>query len=234
MLLSVQDLHVSYGSIKAVHGVSFEVEEGQIVTLIGANGAGKSTILNTIVGLQPANQGTIVYNGKLISGLPAHDIVKLGLALVPEGRRIFGNLTVYENLRLAGFRLSSADLASRVKRVYELFPRLAERKDQLGDTLSGGEQQMLAVGRALVTGGALMLLDEPSMGLAPILVQQIFAILAEINQQGTTILLVEQNAHMALKLAHQAHVLETGQIVLSGDSKTLAESPEIQRAYLGG
>lgn len=234
MLLSVRDLRVSYGNIQAVHGVSFDVEEGEIVTLIGANGAGKSTILNTIAGLQPADSGVIEYRGKDIAPLLAHDVVKQGLALVPEGRRIFGNLTVYENLRLAGFQLNPADLARRIRRVYDYFPRLEERKQQLGDTLSGGEQQMLAVGRALVTGGKLMLLDEPSMGLAPLLVQQIFAILEEINNAGTTILLVEQNAHMALKLANRGYVLETGNITLSGPSAELARSEDVQKAYLGG
>lgn len=234
MLLSIRDLHVSYGSIKAVHGVSFHVDEGEIVTLIGANGAGKSTILNTIAGLQSPDSGEIMYRDQDLAPLQAHDVVKLGLALVPEGRRIFGNLTVYENLRLAGFQINPDELARRVRRVYEYFPRLEERRNQLGDTLSGGEQQMLAVGRALVTGGNLMLLDEPSMGLAPILVQQIFDILREINAQGITILLVEQNAHMALKLANRGYVLETGNLVLAGPSKELADSPEIQRAYLGG
>jgi branched-chain amino acid transport system ATP-binding protein len=234
MLLSVRDLHVSYGNIKAVHGVSFEVDEGEIVTLIGANGAGKSTILNTIAGLQPSDQGEIIYRDTDLTRMPAHEVVKLGLALVPEGRRIFGNLTVYENLRLAGFQLDRTELERRIKRVYEYFPRLEERRGQLGDTLSGGEQQMLAVGRALVTGGQLMLLDEPSMGLAPILVQQIFAILSEINRQGTTLLLVEQNAHMALRFANRAYVLETGNIVLSGPSRELAASPDVQKAYLGG
>ncbi|MEW6580384.1 MAG: ABC transporter ATP-binding protein [Chloroflexota bacterium] len=234
MLFSVRNLHVSYGSIKAVHGVSFEVDEGEIVTLIGANGAGKSTILNTIAGLQRPDQGEITYRGTNLVQMNAHDLVKLGLALVPEGRRIFGNLTVYENLRLAGFSLSRTELEQRIKRVFGYFPRLEERRAQLGDTLSGGEQQMLAVGRALVTGGELMLLDEPSMGLAPILVQQIFEILAEINRQGTTVLLVEQNAHMALKLANRGYVLETGNVVLSGPSQELIASPEVQRAYLGG
>lgn len=234
MLFSVRDLHVSYGNIKAVHGVSFEVEEGEIVTLIGANGAGKSTILNTIAGLQHPTHGEIIYRGNDLARMSAHEIIKRGVVLVPEGRRIFGNLTVYENLRLAGFQLNQAELNERIKRVYSYFPRLEERRNQLGDTLSGGEQQMLAVGRALVTGGDLMLLDEPSMGLAPILVQQIFEILAEINRQGKTILLVEQNAHMALKLAHRGYVLETGNIVLSGPSRELMESTEVQRAYLGG
>jgi branched-chain amino acid transport system ATP-binding protein len=234
MLLSVQDLRVSYGHIEAVHGVSFDVEEGEIVTLIGANGAGKSTILNTIAGLQRPDGGSILYRNVEIGPLDAHHIVKQGLALVPEGRRIFGNLTVYENLRLAGFQLTPGEIERRIRRVYDYFPRLDERKNQLGDTLSGGEQQMLAVGRALVTGGQCMLLDEPSMGLAPILVQQIFEILREINRQGTTVLLVEQNANMALKLANRAYVLETGNIVLSGPSREVAASPEVQKAYLGG
>jgi len=234
VLFSVHDLHVSYGSIKAVHGVSFDVDEGEIVTLIGANGAGKSTILNTIAGLLRPDQGEIIYQGTNLARMNAHDVVRLGVALVPEGRRIFGNLTVYENLRLAGFQISGQELERRIERAFEYFPRLAERRNQLGDTLSGGEQQMLAVGRALVTGGRLMLLDEPSMGLAPILVQHIFEILAEINQRGTTILLVEQNAHMALKLANRGYVLETGSIVLSGPSAELSASPEVQRAYLGG
>ncbi len=233
MLLNVQDLHVSYGAIRAVHGVSFEVDEGEIVTLIGANGAGKSTILNTIAGLLSPNSGRITYQGQDIGGLDAHKVVQRGLALVPEGRRIFGNLTVSENLRLAGYQLQADERARRMKRVFELFPRLGERRDQLGDTLSGGEQQMLAVGRALVTGGHLMLLDEPSMGLAPILVQHIFSILKEINAQGTTILLVEQNAHMALKIAQRAYVLETGHIVLSGPAAQLASNPDVQKAYLG-
>ncbi len=234
MLLSVQGLHVSYGAIKAVHGVSFEVGEGEIVTLIGANGAGKSTILNTVAGLIRPDRGQIIYDGISIGSLDAHAIVKRGLALVPEGRRIFGNLTVYENLRLAGFQVSREELEKRIRRVFELFERLGERRNQLGDTLSGGEQQMLAVGRALVTGGRMVLLDEPSMGLAPILVQQIFGILREINAAGTTILLVEQNAHMALKIASRGYVLETGNIVLSGSSGDLARNPEVQKAYLGG
>nr|WP_324390453.1 ABC transporter ATP-binding protein [Aggregatilinea sp.] len=233
-MLSVRDLHVSYGSVHAVHGVSFDVEEGEIVTLIGANGAGKSTILNTIAGLQNPDSGEILYKGTNIASQGAHQVVKQGLALVPEGRRIFGNLTVYENLRLAGFQVSGADFNQRLRRVFDYFPRLEERRTQLGDTLSGGEQQMLAVGRALITGGMFMLLDEPSMGLAPILVQQIFGILEEINAQGTTILLVEQNAHMALKIASRGYVLETGTIVLAGPSRELASSPEVQKAYLGG
>ncbi len=234
MLLSVKDLHVSYGNIKAVHGVSFEVDQGEIVTLIGANGAGKSTILNTIAGLQKPDKGQIIYKQEDIAPLEAHDVVQRGMALVPEGRRIFGNLTCHENLLLAGFQLGGQELNKRIKRVFEIFPRLEERRNQLGDTFSGGEQQMLAVARALVTGGETMLLDEPSMGLAPILVQQIFDILREINAQGTTILLVEQNAHMALKIASRGYVLETGNVVLSGPSKDLATNPDVQKAYLGG
>jgi branched-chain amino acid transport system ATP-binding protein len=233
-ILEVESVHTYYGHIHALKGISLTVEAGEIVTLIGANGAGKSTILNTVAGLQRPDRGEIFYRGANIAGRQAHQTVKLGLALVPEGRRVFGNLTVYENLRLAGFQLRSGEIEQRIRRVYAYFPRLEERKAQLGDTLSGGEQQMLAVGRALVTGGQCMLLDEPSMGLAPILVQQIFEILREINRQGTTILLVEQNAHMALKLAHRAYVLETGNIVLSGPSKEVAASPDVQKAYLGG
>jgi branched-chain amino acid transport system ATP-binding protein len=235
VLLSVTDLEVSYGSIKAVHGVSFDVDEGEIVTLIGANGAGKTTVLNTLVRLLPADSGSIVYKGQDLMSVPPHRVVQEGMTLVPEGRRIFGNLTVGENLQLAAFaRKDKEQVARDVKRVYDIFPRLYERRAQLGDTLSGGEQQMLAVGRALVTGGEFVLLDEPSMGLAPILVQEIFQILREINERGITILLVEQNARQALKLASRAYVLETGRIVLSGPAAELAEDPKVQQAYLGG
>jgi branched-chain amino acid transport system ATP-binding protein len=235
VLLSVKDLEVSYGSIKAVHGVSFEVDEGEIVTLIGANGAGKTTVLNTLVRLLPADSGSIVYKGQDLLSMPPHRVVQQGMTLVPEGRRIFGNLTVGENLRLAAFsRRDKEQVARDVQRVYDIFPRLYERRAQLGDTLSGGEQQMLAVGRALVTGGDLVLLDEPSMGLAPILVQEIFQILREINERGITILLVEQNARQALKLASRAYVLETGRVVLAGPAAELAEDPKVQQAYLGG
>ncbi len=234
MLFQVRDLHVSYGNIRAVRGVSFEVDQGEIVTLIGANGAGKSTILNTIAGLQPPDSGTITYRDEQIAGVPAHQIVARGVVLVPEGRRIFGNLSVYENLRLAGFRLSDKELNQRMKDALARFPQLESRQHQRGDTLSGGEQQMLAVGRALVTGGDMMLLDEPSMGLAPILVREIFNILKDINKDGKTILLVEQNAHLALKLADRTYVLETGSVTLSGRSADIAQNPEIQKAYLGG
>jgi branched-chain amino acid transport system ATP-binding protein len=234
MLLEVKNLSVSYGNIRAVHDVSFSVDKGEIVTLIGANGAGKSTILNTISGLVQADGGEIVYQGENIAALGGHQVVQRGLVLVPEGRRIFGNLTVYENLRLAGYGVSGKLIKQRIQYALDLFPRLAERRSQLGDTLSGGEQQMLAVGRALVTGGELMLLDEPSMGLAPILVRDIFRIIEEINNEGKTILLVEQNAHQALKLATRGYVLETGNIVLSGPSAELAQNAEVQKAYLGG
>jgi branched-chain amino acid transport system ATP-binding protein len=235
MLLDVKDLEVSYGNIKAVHGVSFEVAENEIVTLIGANGAGKTTILNTITRLLDPDAGSITYKGQNLIELPAHRVVQAGMVLVPEGRRIFGNLTVLENLRLAAFSRRDREAVERdIQRVYDLFPRLEERKRQLGDTLSGGEQQMLAVGRALVTGGDLLLLDEPSMGLAPILVQEIFSTLREIRERGQTILLVEQNANQALKLADRAYVLETGNIVLSGPAREVATRPEVRQAYLGG
>ena len=235
MLLEVNDVEVSYGSIKALHGISFTVEKDEIVTLIGANGAGKTTTLNTITRLMNPDSGSIVYKGHDLTQLPAHEVVKLGMTLVPEGRRIFGNLTVQENLKLAAYARKDRDQVEKdIRRVYELFPRLEERRNQLGDTLSGGEQQMLAVGRALVTGGDLLLLDEPSMGLAPILVQEIFNILREIRERGTTILLVEQNANQALKLADRAYVLETGNVVLSGPAQELAREPRVRQAYLGG
>jgi branched-chain amino acid transport system ATP-binding protein len=231
----VKDLQVKYGNIEALHGISFDVEEGEIVTLIGANGAGKSTTLMTISGIIPAATGSITYAGQDLLAVPAHKIVEMGISHVPEGRRIFGNLTVEENLKLAAYsRNDTEQIAEDFRRVYDIFPRLEERRDQLGDTLSGGEQQMLAMGRALITGGRLMLLDEPSMGLAPILTQEIFAVLKEINAAGTTILLVEQNAKQALKLAGRGYVLETGNIVLSGTSEKLMRNPEVQKAYLGG
>jgi len=233
-MLIVNNLEVSYGSIEAVHGISFKVNEGEIVTLIGANGAGKSTTLNTIVRLMDPTGGTILYKGHDLTRLNAHQVVKLGMTLVPEGRRIFGNLTVLENLKLAAFaREDRRQVQQDIDRMYELFPRLGERKHQLGDTLSGGEQQMLAVARAMITGGDLLLLDEPSMGLAPIFVHDIFRILREIRERGTTILLVEQNANQALKLADRAYVLETGNIVLSGSANELMHDVEVRRAYLG-
>jgi branched-chain amino acid transport system ATP-binding protein len=244
MLLEVKDLRVSYGNIEALHGISFRVDEGEIVTLIGANGAGKSTTLMTISGQIPhvaelggkVTDGSITYESEDLLRYEPHQVVgKFGISQVPEGRRIFGNLTVLENLKLATYsRNDKAQIEKDFGRVFEIFPRLEERKHQRGETLSGGEQQMLAVGRALMTRGRLMLLDEPSMGLAPVLVRDIFETLKEINAQGTTILLVEQNANMALKLANRGYVLETGNIVLEGLSKELAANPEVKKAYLGG
>ncbi|HOS68970.1 MAG TPA: ABC transporter ATP-binding protein [Bacillota bacterium] len=233
-MLEVKDLHVSYGAIKAVKGISFNVEEGEIVTLIGANGAGKSTTLRTISGLETAASGSIVFMGTDITKMPPHDIVKQGIAHVPEGRRVFANLTVMENLKLgANLRKDFDNIKKDIKRVFELFPRLEERQNQSAGTLSGGEQQMLAVGRALMTRGRLMLLDEPSMGLAPIVVEEIFKIIKEINNEGTTILLIEQNAFMALGIANRAYVLETGNIVLQGPACELAKNEEVKKAYLG-
>jgi len=244
MLLEVKDLRVNYGNIEALHGISFHVDEGEIVTLIGANGAGKSTTLMTISRQIPyvaelggqVVDGNITYQGKDLLQYQPHQVVaKFGIAQVPEGRRIFGNLSVLENLKLATYaRKDKAQIEKDLKRVFEIFPRLEERKRQRGETLSGGEQQMLAVGRALMTRGQLMLLDEPSMGLAPVLVRDIFNTIKEINAQGTTVLLVEQNANMALKLAQRGYVLETGNVVLEGTSAELAANPEVKKAYLGG
>ncbi len=235
VLLRVEDLHVSYGAIKALRGISFEVREGEIVTLIGANGAGKSTTLRAISRLIPIERGSIIFDGVDLRNVPPHKVVEMGISHVPEGRGIFANLTVMENLKLATWaRKDHKEIKRDYERVFALFPRLAERKNQLAGTLSGGEQQMLAVGRALMSRGRLMLLDEPSMGLAPVLVREIFNVLREINAQGTTILLVEQNARQALKLAHRGYVLETGAIVLSGTSEELANNPEVKKAYLGG
>lgn len=235
MLLSVRDLEVYYGRIRALHGISFDVDEGEIVALIGANGAGKSTTLRAISRIVPVHSGSILYDGKNLLEYEPHDVVRLGVAHVPEGRRIFGNLTVLENLKLAAYnREDREEVEKDFERVFELFPRMAERKSQSGETLSGGEQQMLAVARALMTRGRLMLLDEPSMGLAPVLMQELFRVLRQINESGTTILLVEQNARMALKFAQRSYVMETGSIVLEGDSEQLADNPRVREAYLGG
>jgi branched-chain amino acid transport system ATP-binding protein len=237
MLLSVENLKVSYGRIRALHGISFEVDEGEIVCIIGANGAGQSTTLRAISRLVPAEPGSkMTYRGQnLLECAPDRVASELGIVQVPEGRRIFGNLTVMENLRLATFARNDSDQVGRdLERVFALFPRLAERKQQKGATLSGGEQQMLAVGRALMTGRELMLLDEPSMGLAPLLMQDVFDSLKEINQEGTTILLVEQNARMALRFAQRGYVLENGNVVLEGTSDELSANPEVKKAYLGG
>ncbi|MCL5290590.1 MAG: ABC transporter ATP-binding protein [Bacillota bacterium] len=234
MLLEVNNLHVSYGAIRALKGVSCQVGEGEIVALIGANGAGKTTTLRTISGLIRPQEGTITYKGKPITKMPPHDIVSLGICQVPEGRRVFTRMTVLENLEMGAYtRKDSANVKTDIQKVFQRFPRLEERKTQLAGTLSGGEQQMLAMGRALMSKPTVLLMDEPSMGLAPMLVQEIFAIIQEINQAGTTILLVEQNAHMALSVANRAYVLETGEVVLSGPANELADNPEVQKAYLG-
>ena len=234
VLLSVQDLTVSYGMIRAVKGISFDVQEGEIVTLIGANGAGKSSTINAISGLVPYG-GNILYNGFNLHRVRADRIVGLGIVQVPEGRGIFGDLTVTENLKLATWqRKDKAEVKKDYERVFSIFPRLRERAEQPGGTLSGGEQQMLAVGRAIMSRGQLMLLDEPSMGLAPVLVQEIFNVLKEINQAGTTILLVEQNANMALHLARHGYVLETGKIVITGTGRELLENTQVKATYLGG
>ena len=233
-LLEVNDIHVYYGSIHAVKGVSFEVNEGEIVTLIGANGAGKSTVLNTISGLLHPRSGSIVFNGKDLKGVAPHKIVQRGLAQCPEGRRIFLQMTVEDNLEMGGFTQPGASVAPKMEDVYRRFPRLQERRKQVAGTLSGGEQQMLAMGRALMSKPKLLMLDEPSMGLAPILVEQIFDIIKELHAAGTTILLVEQNAQAALSVADRAYVLETGAISLSGTGKELMASDQVRKAYLGG
>ncbi len=233
-LLEVNDIHVYYGSIHAVKGVSFEVNEGEIVTLIGANGAGKSTVLNTISGLLHPRSGSIVFNGKDLKGVAPHKIVQRGLAQCPEGRRIFLQMTVEDNLEMGGFTQPGASVAPEMEDVYRRFPRLQERRKQVAGTLSGGEQQMLAMGRALMSKPKLLMLDEPSMGLAPILVEQIFDIIKELHAAGTTILLVEQNAQAALSVADRAYVLETGAISLSGTGKELMASDQVRKAYLGG
>lgn len=234
-LLSVQDLYVAYGNVHALQGISMEVHEGEIVTLIGANGAGKSTLLRAISGIAPIRNGKIIFDSTDVGGVPAHQIVKIGVAHVPEGRGIFANLTVQENLKLSTWsRKDRKDLQREYQRVFDLFPRLAERQNQLAGTLSGGEQQMLAVARALMTRGRLMLLDEPSMGLAPVLVREIFQIVREINATGTTILLVEQNARQALRLAHRGYVLESGLLTIAGTAEELMDDPKVKAAYLGG
>ena len=233
-ILKVEDINVYYGSIHAIKGISFEVNEGEIVTLIGANGAGKSTTLQTVSGLLRSRTGSIEFNGENISHVPAHKLVYKGLAQVPEGRRIFLQMSVEENLEMGAFTQKNAGIDADLESVYEQFPRLRERKKQIAGTLSGGEQQMLAMGRALMSHPKLLMLDEPSMGLAPILVEQIFDIIRQLHKNGTTILLGEQNAQMALSVADRAYVLETGKITLSGTGKELAESDEVRKAYLGG
>ncbi len=234
-LLEVRDLHVYYGQIHALKGISLHVERGEIVTLIGANGAGKTTTLRTISGLLRPRSGSVWFEGEELSRLPAHEVVRRGVVQVPEGRRVFGQLTVLENLELGAFtRTDPQGVREDLDRVLTLFPRLRERIHQVAGTLSGGEQQMLAIGRGLMARPRVLLMDEPSMGLAPLLVEQIFEAIGEINRQGTTILLVEQNAFMALETAHRGYVLETGSIVLEGRAEALRENPEVKRAYLGG
>ncbi len=233
-LLKVNELHVYYGSIHAIKGISFEVNEGEVVTLIGANGAGKSTTLNSVAGLLKLGNGNVEFNGKVLNGIPAHKIVKEGMALCPEGRRIFQQLTVKENLEMGAYIGDGSTLDTDLGNVYELFPRLKERYKQIAGTLSGGEQQMLAMGRALMSHPKLLMLDEPSMGLAPILVEQIFDIIKQLHSKGTTILLVEQNAQMALKVADRGYVLETGRIVTTGTGRELLHNDSVRKAYLGG
>ena len=234
-MLDIKDINVYYGAIHAIKGISLSVDEGEIVTLIGANGAGKSTTLRTISGLLKPKTGSINFLGKNIAGMPAHKIVREGISQVPEGRRIFAEMSVQENLELGAFtRNDKSEIQADFKMVFGRFPRLEERRLQLAGTLSGGEQQMLAMGRALMSRPKLLLLDEPSMGLAPLLIKEIFNIIVDINKTGTTILLVEQNANMALSIANRAYVLETGRITISGDAKELAASEDIRKAYLGG
>jgi branched-chain amino acid transport system ATP-binding protein len=235
MLLEVKNLNVYYGAIHALQGISFDINEGEVVTLIGSNGAGKSTTLSTISGLLQPRVGSVSFRDKNITLTQAQDIVKLGISQSPEGRKIIATLTVFENLEMGAYtRKDPAEINASLERVFKSFPRLKERQKQLGGTLSGGEQQMLAMGRALMSKPTLLLLDEPSMGLSPILVEEIFNIILEINKQGTSILLVEQNAQMALSVSHRGYVLETGRIVLQGKSDDLLHNPQVMEAYLGG
>ena len=233
-LLYIKDLKVSYGGIEAIKGISLSVEKGEIVTLIGANGAGKSTLLRTIMGLEKPRSGSVEYNEENLKGLNSQHIVTRGITLVPEGRRVFPNLTVLENLRIGAYLRKDEDgILKDIQRIYELFPRLEERNWQMAGTLSGGEQQMLALGRALMCRPKLIMMDEPSLGLAPLVIKEIFNIIRRINESGTTVLLVEQNANMALKVAHHAYVLETGRIKMEGSGRELLENEEIKEAYLG-
>ncbi|SIO35980.1 ABC transporter ATP-binding protein [Halodesulfovibrio marinisediminis] len=235
MLLELRDLHVKYGNVEALHGINLTVKEGEIVTILGANGAGKSTTLNSICGLVKATKGEILLDGEPIHSVPAHNIVKMGISQSPEGRRVFSTLTVEENMDLGAFTLKDKSAIERNREwIYDLFPRLLERRTQLAGTLSGGEQQMLAIGRALMSNPRLLLLDEPSLGLAPILVKSIFETIRKINKHGLTVILVEQNARAALKLADRGYVMEVGNIVLADKADALLSNPEIQSAYLGG
>ncbi|MCI8490934.1 MAG: ABC transporter ATP-binding protein [Lachnospiraceae bacterium] len=233
-MLEIKDIEVYYGMIQAIKGISFEVNEGEVIALIGANGAGKTTILHTITGLLSPSAGSVIFEGKDITKVPAHKIVSLGMAHVPEGRRVFADLTVYENLKMGAYtRKDKNEIEQTLEHVYKRFPRLEERKNQLAGTLSGGEQQMLAMGRALMSHPKIIVMDEPSMGLSPILVNQIFDIIEEVSKGGTTVLLVEQNAKKALSIADRAYVLETGNIVLEGNAKELISDDSIRKAYLG-
>jgi branched-chain amino acid transport system ATP-binding protein len=232
-LLEVHELHTYYGNIAALKGISLEVNDGEVVTLIGSNGAGKSTTLRSISGLTPPREGTIKFDGKEIGETPPQEIVRLGISQAPEGRRCFSRMSVRENLELGAFLRRDERISGDLDRVYQLFPRLKEREKQKAGTMSGGEQQMLAIGRALMSNPRLLLLDEPAMGLAPVLVERIYETIAEINRQGTTILLVEQNANFALDVSKRGYVLETGTVALSDESQALRENPEVQRAYLG-
>ncbi len=233
-MLEIKDLKVSYGMIQAIKGISFEVNKGEVIALIGANGAGKTTILHTITGLLSADSGSVTYEGKDITRMPGHKIVSMGIAHVPEGRRVFANMTVLQNLKLGAYtRKDKAEIAETLEMVYTRFPRLKERKNQLAGTLSGGEQQMLAMGRALMSHPQIILMDEPSMGLSPIFVNEIFDIIEEVSKSGTTVLLVEQNAKKALSIADRAYVLETGNIVLDGKASELLDNDSIKKAYLG-
>lgn len=233
-MLEIKDLEVYYGMIQAIKGISFDVNQGEVIALIGANGAGKTTTLQTITGMIPAKRGKIIFNGVDITKIPGHKIVPMGMAHVPEGRRVFAQLTVLDNLKLGAYtRKDAKEIQETLAMVYKHFPRLEERKNQLAGTLSGGEQQMLAMGRALMSKPSIILMDEPSMGLSPIFVSEIFEIIKEISESGTTVLLVEQNAKKALAIADRAYVLETGKIVLSGDAKELMNDESIKKAYLG-
>ena len=233
-MLSIKDLQVYYGAINAIKGISFDVEQGEIIALIGANGAGKTTTLHTITGLVPAKHGSVMFGGKDLTKTPPHKIVSMGMAHVPEGRRVFAQLSVFENLMMGAYtRKDKAEINDSLKMVFDRFPRLNERRNQLAGTLSGGEQQMLAMGRALMSKPSIILMDEPSMGLSPLYVSEIFDIIQEINKSGTTVLLVEQNAKKALSIANRAYVLETGKIVLSGNAKDLMNNDSVKKAYLG-
>ena len=233
-LLEIKDLEVYYGMIQAIKGVSFQVQEGEVIALIGANGAGKTTILHTITGLLEAKKGSVIFDGKDITKTPAHKIVSMGMAHVPEGRRVFANLSVYQNLKMGAYtRKDKQEIEETLKTVYKRFPRLEERKNQLAGTLSGGEQQMLAMGRALMSHPRIILMDEPSMGLSPIFVNEIFDIIKEVSASGTTVLLVEQNAKKALSISDRGYVLETGKIVLEGKASDLLNNDSVKKAYLG-